>query len=170
MGGSQRTIHTSGGLVCRLAAISRHASSGHLLLFASHQLALGLRVRRDRGRGVLGGCGKGPLRTRPSKAHQPPHSFLDARWTDSAAHCCCTGVGIWQHDRVEIIPNEQGNRTTPSYVAFTDTERLIGDAAKNQVAMNPINTVFDAKRLIGRKFSDPAIQVGAGLAVWLPRH
>ena len=47
-------------------------------------------------------------------------------------------VGLWQHDRVEIIPNEQGNRTTPSYVAFTDTERLIGDAAKNQVAMNPI--------------------------------
>ncbi|KDD74618.1 heat shock protein Hsp70, partial [Helicosporidium sp. ATCC 50920] len=67
-------------------------------------------------------------------------------------------VGIWQHDRVEIIPNEQGNRTTPSYVAFTDTERLIGDAAKNQVAMNPINTVFDAKRLIGRKFSEPAVQ------------
>nr|AAL68968.1 heat shock protein 70 [Chromochloris zofingiensis] len=67
-------------------------------------------------------------------------------------------VGLWQHDRVEIIANEQGNRTTPSYVAFTDTERLIGDAAKNQVAMNPINTVFDAKRLIGRKFSDPTIQ------------
>ncbi|KAK8563695.1 hypothetical protein V6N12_035836 [Hibiscus sabdariffa] len=55
-------------------------------------------------------------------------------------------VGVWQHDRVEIIANDQGNRTTPSYVGFTDTERLIGDAAKNQVAMNPINTVFDAKR------------------------
>ncbi|KAF2575095.1 hypothetical protein F2Q70_00006869 [Brassica cretica] len=52
-------------------------------------------------------------------------------------------VGVWQHDRVEIIANDQGNRTTPSYVAFTDSERLIGDAAKNQVAMNPINTVFD---------------------------
>lgn len=51
-------------------------------------------------------------------------------------------VGVWRHDRVEIIPNDQGNRTTPSYVAFTDTERLIGDAAKNQVAMNPTNTVF----------------------------
>lgn len=51
-------------------------------------------------------------------------------------------VGVWQHDRVEIIANDQGNRTTPSYVAFTDSERLIGDAAKNQVAMNPINTVF----------------------------
>lgn len=67
-------------------------------------------------------------------------------------------VGVWQNDRVEIIPNDQGNRTTPSYVAFTDTERLIGDSAKNQVAMNPHNTVFDAKRLIGRKFNDSEVQ------------
>jgi heat shock protein 1/8 len=67
-------------------------------------------------------------------------------------------VGVWQHDRVEIISNDQGNRTTPSYVAFTDDERLIGDAAKNQTAMNPKNTVFDAKRLIGRKFSDKKVQ------------
>ncbi|KAK4874164.1 hypothetical protein RN001_013524 [Aquatica leii] len=67
-------------------------------------------------------------------------------------------VGVFQQGKVEIIANDQGNRTTPSYVAFTDTERLIGDAAKNQVAMNPSNTVFDAKRLIGRKFNDSMIQ------------
>ncbi|KAF9004961.1 heat shock protein 70 [Hymenopellis radicata] len=71
-------------------------------------------------------------------------------------------VGVWQNDHVEIIANDQGNRTTPSYVSFSDNERLrVGDAAKNQVAMNPVNTVFDVKRLIGRKFSDaePYIQV-----------
>jgi len=67
-------------------------------------------------------------------------------------------VGYFQNDRVEIIANEQGNRTTPSYVAFTDSERLIGDGAKSQVAMNPRNSVFDAKRLIGRKFQDSAVQ------------
>ena len=83
---------------------------------------------------------------------------------------------MWQNDRVEIIANDQGNRTTPSYVSFSDNERLIGDAAKNQVAMNPNNTyvstsfhiisfywcldfsVFDAKRLIGRKYDDAEVQ------------
>tara|TARA_Y100000589_G_scaffold330326_1_gene379627 strand:+ start:4457 stop:6415 length:1959 start_codon:yes stop_codon:yes gene_type:complete len=67
-------------------------------------------------------------------------------------------VGIWQNGRCEIIANDQGNRTTPSYVAFTDTERLIGDSAKNQAALNPENTVYDAKRLIGRKFSDEHVK------------
>jgi L1 cell adhesion molecule like protein len=67
-------------------------------------------------------------------------------------------VGIWQHGQVEIISNDQGYRTTPSYVAFTDSARLVGEAAKSQVAMNPENTVFDAKRLIGREFQDSAVQ------------
>jgi L1 cell adhesion molecule like protein len=67
-------------------------------------------------------------------------------------------VGWWKDNRVEIIANDQGNRTTPSYVSFTETERLIGDGAKNQAAMNPENTIFDAKRLIGRKFADAAVQ------------
>ena len=67
-------------------------------------------------------------------------------------------VGYWNEGTVDIIANDQGNRTTPSYVAFTESERLIGDAAKNQVSRNPENTVFDAKRLIGRKFDDPTIK------------
>jgi len=67
-------------------------------------------------------------------------------------------VGWWKDNRCEIIANDQGNRTTPSYVSFTDEERLIGDGAKNQASMNPENTIFDAKRLIGRKFDDPAVQ------------
>jgi len=67
-------------------------------------------------------------------------------------------VGYMKGNNVEIIANDQGNRTTPSYVAFTDTERLIGEAAKNQAAMNPKNTVFDAKRLIGRQFNEASVQ------------
>jgi heat shock protein 1/8 len=73
-------------------------------------------------------------------------------------------VAIMKNNAVEIIANDQGNRTTPSYVAFTDTERLIGEAAKNQAAMNPQNTVFDAKRLIGREFGDPTVQ--ADMKLW----
>jgi L1 cell adhesion molecule like protein len=67
-------------------------------------------------------------------------------------------VGVWQNDHVEIIANDQGNRTTPSFVSFTAEERLIGDAAKSMVSNNPINTVFDAKRLIGHNFNDHHVQ------------
>ena len=68
------------------------------------------------------------------------------------------------NDKVEIITNDQGLNTTPSYVAFTEDERLIGDAAKNQTARNPLNTVFDAKRLIGRKYGDATVQ--ADIKLW----
>jgi heat shock protein 1/8 len=67
-------------------------------------------------------------------------------------------VGVWKDGQCEIIANDQGSRTTPSYVAFTDTDRLIGNAAKNQASQNPENTIFDAKRLIGRIFSDKSTQ------------
>ena len=67
-------------------------------------------------------------------------------------------VGVFQNGRVEIITNDEGNRTIPSYVAFTDTELFIGDAAKEQAALNPTNTVFDAKRLIGHRYDDVTVQ------------
>jgi len=68
-------------------------------------------------------------------------------------------VGVFKNGQVEIIPNDQGNRITPSVVAFTESgERLIGDAAKNQLTSNPEHTVFDVKRLIGREFDDPTVQ------------
>lgn len=73
-------------------------------------------------------------------------------------------VGVYKDGEVQIIANDQGNRTTPSYVAWSEQERLLGDAAKNQVASNPSNTVFDAKRLIGRRFDDPVLQ--ADLRLW----
>lgn len=67
-------------------------------------------------------------------------------------------VAVWRDGKIEIIPNDQGNRTTPSYVAFTENERLIGDAAKNQATCNILNTIYDVKRLMGRKYSDPSVQ------------
>ena len=75
-----------------------------------------------------------------------------------------SAVGVWQNGRVEIISNDQGNRTTPSYVAFNTEERLVGDAAKNQASMNPTNTVYDAKRMIGRRFDDPVCH--ADMKLW----
>jgi L1 cell adhesion molecule like protein len=71
---------------------------------------------------------------------------------------CMSCVSVFQNGRVEIIANDQGNRITPSHVAFNDNERLVGDAAKNQAATNPTNTVYEIKRLIGRKFSDKDVQ------------
>ncbi|RWR76777.1 heat shock cognate protein 2-like protein [Cinnamomum micranthum f. kanehirae] len=113
---------------------------------------------------ILGKILESSLSVKPSsKKEEPLPSFRFSKpfsvgekkitevWRRRVIYCL-------QHERVEIITNDQGNRTTPSYVAFTDKERLIGEAAKNQAAMNPINTVFDAKRLIGRKFHDVSVQ------------
>lgn len=70
---------------------------------------------------------------------------------------CNSCVAVMKDGKVEVIANDQGNRTTPSYVAFSESERLVGDAAKNQASLNPTNTVYDAKRLIGRKFNDETV-------------
>jgi heat shock protein 5 len=86
-----------------------------------------------------------------SKKVEPPCVGIDLGTTYSV-------VGIWQNSEVQIIPNEMGNRITPSVVAFTDTERLIGDGAKNQLPQNPTNTIYAIKRLIGRKFKDDTVQ------------
>ncbi|CAL5191505.1 unnamed protein product [Lathyrus oleraceus] len=88
-----------------------------------------------------------------AKKYEGPAIGIDLGTTYS-----CVAVWQEQNNRAEIIHNEQGNKTTPSFVAFTDSQRLIGDAAKNQAASNPVNTIFDAKRLIGRKYSDSVIQ------------
>ncbi|QHO09850.1 heat shock 70 kDa protein 18 isoform X1 [Arachis ipaensis] len=100
-------------------------------------------------------------------AANPTNTVFEERMGEKIASSIAIGidlgttyscVAVWRHDGVEIITNDQGNRITPSCVAFNDTQRMIGDAAKNQIAANPTNTVFDSKRLIGRKFSEPHVQ------------
>ena len=94
-----------------------------------------------------------PLLTRAADSAHPEGPIIGV---DLGTTYSC--VAIYKGGSVEIIVNDQGNRVTPSYVAFTETERLVGDAAKTQAALNPENTVYDTKRLIGRKFTDATVQ------------
>lgn len=100
--------------------------------------------------------GKGsPMSASATKPQSSTAGRICAGMDLATTYCC---VGVWQDSRVEIIASESGSRSIPSYVAFTETERLVGDSAKNQAAGNTSNTIYDAKRLIGRKFSDPTVQ------------
>lgn len=95
------------------------------------------------------------MTTTPEKKTEQKEKMVSFGCDLGTTYSC---VGVWQNDRVEIIANDQGNRTTPSYVAFTDKERFVGDAAKQQAAANSENTVYDSKRLIGKKMDDADIQ------------
>lgn len=101
-----------------------------------------------------------------------PPVFLLSPFTCARFHLPCSCVGVWRDGGVQIIENDSGSRTTPSMVAFTDEERLVGEAARNQAAQNPVNTVFDAKRLIGMRFSGaPPRRLAPGArvpAAWRP--